>query len=471
MRQRGYNVEKISNGIFSEQTLASLQQVVEDILGKDKATVTIRNRQTGELLYTYRGNHLMRPASNMKILTGATALDVLGKDYRFYTEIYIDGELENGQLNGNVYIKGHGDPTISADDLLNFANVLKQHGIEKINGQLLADETHFTGDTLPPGVDDEGETHYYGARVSPITMSPNSDYDASTIVVTAVPTIIGQPPTFEGIPDLCGMKIINKALTVAIGEENTLEIRRTNGTDKIVILGNLPQDENAKVWVSMQDPALNTLTLLKTLCEQQGIQFLNSKSVAKALVQKDAKKIHTHASQTIEEMFSIYMKLSNNSIADIFAKTFGKLTYGVGNYEAGARVIRDYLQQQKIDFSAWQFVDGSGLSHGIRLSSNGISKLLFELQKEPYFDIFFDSLPIGGNTNREIGGTLKDRFLEPELANRIFAKTGYIHEVNTLSGYMTADSGENYIFSIMLEGLDEGIPFLDAGLKKILTLL
>ncbi|MEK4630248.1 D-alanyl-D-alanine carboxypeptidase/D-alanyl-D-alanine-endopeptidase [Solibacillus sp. FSL R7-0682] len=466
-------MEKISDmaPALNDESLAAIDEAVETILGGDKATLTIRDRATGTILYTYRGDHLMRPASNMKILSGAATLAKLGEKYRFKTQLFMDGTLNHGVLNGNVYVLGQGDPTISEADLTHFAKVLKERGIEKIDGQLVGDDSYFPGDTLPPGVDEEGETHYYGARVSAITMSPNSDFDASTIIVTAIPKNVGEKPTYNVIPDLCGMHITNEAITVASGEENTLEVRRRNGTNQIVILGNLPQEENAKVWVSMQNPTKNTLQLWKGICEREGIEFLQDEVVAAGIVPQKAQLIYTHNSCTVGEIFSIFMKLSNNSIADIFTKTMGKLQYGVGDYETGIRVIKAYLDEQQIEIEDWRFVDGSGLSHGIRLSSNGISKLLFELQKEAYFNIFFDSLPVAGNTDRLIGGTLKDRFLESEYENRIFAKTGYIHEVNTLSGYLIGNSGKQYIFSVMLEGREEGIPFLDSGLKKIIATL
>lgn len=462
-------MEKTQATTLSAQAVAALNQAVEQHLGKDKATFTLRDRKTGDLLYSYRGEHLMRPASNMKIITGAAALEELGLDYRFQTELYCEGEIEDGILNGNLYVKGYGDPTINEATLQHFADQLVQNGITTINGHLIGDDTYFTGDTLPPGVDDEGETHYYGARISPITMSPTDDFDASTIVVTAEPQQVGEPPTFTVMPHLCGHEITNEGTTVAGCEENTLEIRRLNGTNQIVITGALPLGESAKVWVSLQHPTRNTLELFKIICEQKGIQFTQAQPITVGEVPENAQLLYSHQSRTVAELFSIFMKLSNNSIADIFVKTLGKLQHGIGDYESGLRVVKDYLARKKIDFATWQFVDGSGLSHGIRLHANGISQLLFELQNEPYFEVFFDSLPVGGNEDRTIGGTLKERFLEPELAGKIFAKTGYIHEVNCLSGYAIGASGKDYIFSIMLEGREDGIPFLDAGLKEIVS--
>ena len=456
---------------LSKQSIAAIEEIVETILGRDKATLTIRDRANGHLLYAYRGDHLMRTASNMKIISGAAALAVLGKDYQFQTHIYTDGTLQDGTLNGNIYIKGSGDPTLGEETFQQFAQILLENNIRTIKGQLLGDDTLFSGDTLPPGVDDEGETHYYGARVSAISMSPNSDYDASTIIVTASPGEIGQKPAFEVIPHLCGMQITNEAVTVAEGEENTLEIRRLNNTDKIVITGNLPQNDSAKVWVSLQHPTKNTLQLFKVICEQAGIVFFYEDAIDVGVVPDNAELLYTYGGSTVGEIFSIFMKLSNNSIADIFIKLMGKQQYGIGDYESGIRVLKEYLQSHHIEIENWRFADGSGLSHKIRVHSNGLSELLYKLQKEPYFDLFYDALPVAGNPDRLIGGTLKERFTELKFENRIIAKTGYIHEVNTLSGYLIGDSGREYIFSLLLEGREEGIPFLDSGLARIIEVL
>ena len=149
----------------------------------------------------------------------------------------------------------------------------------------------------------------------------------------------------------------------------------------------------------------------------------------------------------------------------------GKQQYGIGDYESGIRVLKEYLLSHQIDIEDWRFADGSGLSHNNRVHSNGLSELLFKLQKEPYFNAFYDSLPVAGNPDRLIGGTLKERFTDLKFENRIIAKTGYIHEVNTLSGYLVGDSGKEYIFSLLLDGRDEGIPFLDSGLARIIEVL
>lgn len=466
-------MEGVSNTYMglSEESINGIQRAIDEILGREHVTVTIRDRENGKELYSFRGQHLMRPASNMKLVSGAAALSILGESYKFKTEVYIDGHVENGVLHGNLYIKGGGDPTLNEEAFLQFAEKLKAYGITAIQGNLIGDDTLFPGETLPPGVDDEGETYCWGARISAISMSPDGDYDASSIIVTANPNQIGERPSFQVIPYLSGHEITNEANTVAAGEENTLEILRTNGTNQIVISGNLPQGEVAKAWVSLQNPTINTLQFIKYIFEQKGIEFHASSSIVQGAVPSSATLFYTQDSMTIAEMFPAFMKFSNNSIADIFVKMIGYKEHGVADYESGLESVRAYLQKLQIPAETWQFIDGSGLSHSDRLTSEGISELLFKLQSEPYFTTFFDSLPVAGQSERWIGGTLRERFTESEYDNRIFAKTGYIWEVHCLSGFAIGDSGKSYVFSILLEGYEEGIPYIDRGLKEILRFL
>lgn len=464
------------NSIQSSNTLnvEVIEQAIQSIVGEQKATFVIRDRKTGDVLFNHRGHHLMRPASNMKIISGAAALKILGENFTFQTKLYVDGRKQDGTLNGNVYVRGAGDPTLNGDVFRQFAQQLKEKGITHIAGHLVGDDTYFTGETLPPGVDTEGETHYYGARVTALTMSPNEDYDAGTIYVEVQPTIEGEQPTFTVVPDLCGHTITNGAQTIAEDAEETLEVRRTNGTNHITITGGIPAGEAKKVWVSLQNPTIDTLHYIRTIFTAEGITFGGQSQLVQEAVPANAQLIYTHQSPTLAQLFNPFMKLSNNTIADILVKTIGYERYGIGDYESGLKEVRAYLRQKNVDITTWKFVDGSGLSHQIQVSSEGISKLLFVLQNEPYFETFYASLPVAGQTDREIGGTLNDRYIEKEFEKKIIAKTGYIDEVNCLSGYVTAASGTEYIVSFLVEGYEEyedGIEALDDTLKVIVNAL
>ncbi len=448
---------------------ATIKTVVANNLGLNNSSVAIRDAKTGELVYSYNGNVAMRPASNLKLLTGAAALETLGQDYRFKTKMYIDGKIKKHVLHGNVYIKGSGDPTLNNVDFQELAKALKKKGINSVKGHLIGDDTAFSGSTLSPGVEKQEESYYYAARTSAITMSPNSDYDASTVIVTATPSKVGEKPKYSITPNLSGMVISNQAKTVKKGQKNTIVINRTYNTNKIVISGDLPLDSSSKEWVTVQNPTMNTLQAIKICMQNMGIKFSAKSKVLRQPVTDKAKLVFTNESKTLAQMFPVFMKLSNNSMADIFVKAMGQQVHDKGSLQKGAQVLKDYGHSKNISMLNWHFVDGSGLSSQNRVTAIGLTQLLYEVQSEPYYHTFYKALPVGGNKDRLIGGTLKSRFNAANLQGRIVAKTGYILNVNTLTGYMKGSSGKEYIFSILIQNQTHGISHIDnavAGLMK-----
>src|SRR5699024_3161373 len=134
--------------------------------------VSIRSGETGELLYSHFGETRLRPASNMKILTSIAALETLGADHRFTTEVLVDGELDGNVLEGNVYIKGYGDPTLLPEDLDQFAKDLKAYGIQTITGNIFADDSWYDDVRLSQDLNWSDESNYTGTQVSALTLSP-----------------------------------------------------------------------------------------------------------------------------------------------------------------------------------------------------------------------------------------------------------------------------------------------------------
>lgn len=476
----GYTMKKLTQ-LFVLLTLlfalplqgyaSSIKTTVATNLGVDNAAVTIRDAKTGEIVYSHNGNKAMRPASNLKLLSGAAALETLGVNYRFKTNLYIDGEIENNVLFGNVYIEGSGDPTLNNVDFQEFSRALQKLGIRSVTGNLIGDDSAFSGNTLSPGVEKEDESYYFAARTSAITMSPNEDYDASTVIVTVFPSKVGAAPTYGVTPNLSGMVVSNQAKTVKNGQKNTISIKRSYNSNRIVITGNLPVGSTSKDWVTVPNPTINTLHAIKTSMMNMEIRFDKTSKIIRQQVPEQARLVFSNESKPLSQMFSVFMKLSNNSMGDIFAKAMGQQQYGVGDLPSGANVMMDYSKTKNISMGNWRFVDGSGLSNQNRMTSIGITQLLYEIQSEPYYQTFYKSLPVAGNKERSIGGTLRQRFTSTQLQGRVIAKTGYISNVHALSGYMKGESGKQYIFSIMIENRANGIANIDKAVTAIMKQL
>jgi len=429
----------------------NLSGTVSKSLGSSGVGVSVRDGETGQILYEYYGNTAKKPASNMKLLTGAAAISLLGENYRYETSLYIDGYIANGVLNGNVYLKGSGDPTLQYNQLQTFATALKNYGIYKVNGNLYGDDHIFTGEQLTPGIAAEDESDYFAARTTGLVLSPNDDFDAGTIIVQVSGGTAGKKPAVQALPNTMGMTLSNYATTGSKGTRNTLTIKRKYGTSQVIISGSIPAGSTVKEWVTVNNPTVNTMYAMQQAMKDRGIAFTNTPAIGRGTVPQGATRVYTSKSRTLKEMFPAFMKLSNNSMADIFVKTLGAEAYGKGDTQTGVKVLREYGESIGLDMGNWSFEDGSGMSHKNRISPNGFTALLYNARGMQAYDTYYSSLPVGGANNRLVGGSLRTRFTFAAYQYRVAAKTGHITGVYTLSGYVKANSGKNYIFSIMTE--------------------
>lgn len=431
--------------------VSNVSKTVDLRLASSKASVSIRSLETGAVVYEKSGDMGIKPASTIKLLTASAALETLGEDYRFSTQMMMDGEISNGVLNGNIYLRGEGDPTLQNKDFVTFGNTLKRYGIKKINGNIIGDESWFDRERLTPGIAKKEESFYYTAPTSALTLSPNNDFDASTVIVTAKASRIGQAPSIHFEPNASGLRLINRAKTVAKGQRNTLSIRRTYNTNQVVITGNLPVGSSKREWVTLFNPTLSTLYSFKSSLLTQGIQFEKTSVVDYGKASPAAKSLGTKRSMTLKELMTPYMKLSNNSIADILVKTMGKKVYDDGSRIAGLRVMREFGEGIGINMSQLAFEDGSGMSHKNAIPANAQTLLLTNIRQKPWYNTLLTSMPIAGQKNRLVGGTLKNRLINPLTTNKVIAKTGTIDNVNSLAGYIQAKSEKWYAFSILTQ--------------------
>src|SRR5690625_515037 len=264
----------------------NLNEKIDAILTDEKLSgaitgVSIRGGESGELLYSHFGEIRLRPASNMKILTSIAALETLGADHRFTTEVLVDGKLTGDILDGNVYIKGQGDPTLLKRDLDQFAKELKAYGIQHIKGNLLGDDDWYDDILLSQDLNWSDESSYTGAQISALTLSPNEDYDAGTIIVEVNPGIkIGEEAQVTVSPETDYVNIINQTKTVAKNEVKNISIEREHGTNTIKIEGTIPAEgTSSKSWIAVWEPTGYVLDVFKQTLEENGIQFMEDSQV------------------------------------------------------------------------------------------------------------------------------------------------------------------------------------------------
>lgn len=442
----------------------------EKILSGAVAGVSVRSADSGELLFDYNGEIRLRPASNMKLFTAAAALSKLGVNHRFTTEVWIDGNREGNILKGNVYLKGKGDPTLLKEDLDHLARELKNHGIEKIEGKVIGDDSWYDRVRHSPDLIWNDEEAYYGAQVSALTISPDKDYDAGTVILELKPgKNIGDRAEITIHPKNSYVKIENKAMTASPESTGEIDIKREHGKNYIKVEGLIPMNSKPKKrWVSIWEPGELTAQLFEQALLAQGTPVKEGVSIG--MTPKNAVKIADHVSMPLSELLKPFMKLSNNGHAEVLVKEMGKVFLGEGSFDKGLEVLKGELAAYGIEPTNLLIRDGSGISHLTLVTANEISSLLYHIQKEAWFNVFLESLPIAGNEDRIDGGTLRTRLNGTPVAGKVRAKTGTLTSVTAISGYLKTKTGKELIFSILVNNLldeDEGKQLED----KIISLL
>ncbi|MFD1363382.1 D-alanyl-D-alanine carboxypeptidase/D-alanyl-D-alanine-endopeptidase [Lentibacillus salinarum] len=430
------------------------------------AGISVRHASTGDNIYDHMGDVRLRPASNMKLLTAAAALSVLGEDYTFVTEVLTDGSVSNNELNGDLFLKGKGDPTLLPEDFDLFAKKVQENGINVIEGDIVVDDTWYDDVRLSPDLVWSDEQWYYGAQISALTASPDEDFDAGTVTVNVQPGDPGEKPVVTVSPETAYVQVNNQAETIAADGEDDLSVAREHGGNTIKVEGTIPAGSaNINEWMAVWEPTGYALDLFRQSLENQGITWTGEVKIGQAPEKTD--ELYTHESMPLSELLVPFMKLSNNTHAEVLVKEMGKVVHDEGTWEKGLDVIGTTLEKLGVNTDSLTIRDGSGISHMNLIPANEITTLLYAVQEKSWFDTYLNALPAGGTSDRMSGGTLRYRM----DGQTVMAKTGTIDGVSTLSGYVETAQGDKLIFSIMLNNLldEEDAPAIEDKMVEMIA--
>ncbi|MGE7607679.1 D-alanyl-D-alanine carboxypeptidase/D-alanyl-D-alanine endopeptidase [Peribacillus frigoritolerans] len=434
-----------------------IQRILEQSPGLAGALtgISIRSAETGEMIYERGAQTRLRPASNLKLMTSAAALETLGEDHVFQTELYLKGVQVGHVLQGDVYLKGKGDPTLLEKDFDELAASLKHRQVKLVHGDLIGDDSWYDDVRYSQDLVWSDEQEYYGAAVSALTASPNEDYDTGTIIVEIAPgEKVGKRATVKLEPETDYVKVINKTKTESADANKKIEVERSHGIQVITVTGTIPEDAGVtKEWISVEDPTEYALSLFEKSMKKHGIKVLGKRKKGKT--PEGADMIAIHQSMPLSQLLIPFMKMSNNSHAEVLVKEMGKEADGEGSWKDGLKVARNQLKSMGINMQTIMMRDGSGISQVNMIPANEITKLLYAIQEKTWFPAYLNALPIAGNENRMVGGTLRKRMKGTLAAGNVRAKTGTISGTSSLSGYVTTKRGEKIIFSIILNNFVE----------------
>ncbi|NIP81931.1 MAG: D-alanyl-D-alanine carboxypeptidase/D-alanyl-D-alanine-endopeptidase [Gemmatimonadetes bacterium] len=426
----------------------------------DRWGVMVVSLDAGDTLFARGAEEALVPASNLKLFTTAAALYFLRPDYRYSTYLTATGPLRNGVVEGDLYVYGTGDPTLS-DRFFEgktavweaLADSLAALGVRRIEGDIVGDASYFEGPAVGHGWELTYVTHTYAAPASGLAFNDN----IVTLRVTPGPDA-GAPAEIQLIPG-GGVDLRNEATTVASGRSH-IEVERLAYDAPIVVRGQVRSGSSA-LWraVPVVDPARFAVSVFEPILEERGIEVVGtvrsvhdgarspitgSRVFAPTLDEDGVVQVlAVHRSPPLLEILKVINQRSHNLYAESVLRTVGRVATGRGSVRGGRAAVAAILEEAGADASTVFMDDGSGLSTEDRASARSIVELLAFMARSPYGDEYMETLPEAA-TSRGLR-----RMQQTDAAGNLRAKTGTIDRVSALSGYVTARSGERLAFSII----------------------
>lgn len=411
---------------------------------------------TGAVLYSRNPDLPLNPASNIKLVTTAAALALLGPEHRYVTRVYVAKKTLKGHtIEGDLYLRGGGDPALITADLYQLASDLRALGITRVTGGLVLDTSLFDKDQLPPGFEQKEELVAYRSPGGALSVN-----FGTFVVLVRAGKAAGEAALAAIDPPVPSIKIETTATTSA-GARTRLGVsivpadksgpkgRGDSGHDLTIKLsGTIGVDaEPAEYRYPVTHPAEYTAEVFKLMLQQRGIK-LAKPTVKLAKVPDDAARLAIVRSQPLSVLVRSVNKLSNNYMAEHILKTLDPNT--PQTYAGGLARVRGWLVEQGIATAGFSMTNGSGLYDTNRITAAQLAALLVGVHRD--FRIagdFLASMAIAG-----ADGTMRSRLQDSPAQRFVRAKTGTLDEVSALAGYAGAVGKTPVVFAILVGGLD-----------------
>ena len=446
-------------GVDSNAAAINLQQDLNNLF-RDKSTppaiwgVHVRSLDRNQTLYSLNSRTLLIPASTLKIVTLAAAVEQLGWDFTFDTRLIATGPIKDGVLNGDLIVQGSGDPTIDNEKNLftDWAKKLKMAGITRITGHLIGDDramdagATWPGTSLGTGWSWDDLIFGFAAPTSALNYRENIVH----LIITPGPAA-GRTPSAHIEESTSGLTLVNRTVTSPRHSQSSLRLLRLPGQATLELRGAIPVDTEAiRLPVSVDDPTLFFLRAFHQTLLQEGIEVMgdavdiddiDSNTVLQ--FEENSQLLLDHQSEPLSELAISMMKRSQNLYAETIFRTLGdKHGRTIG---AGQAVVKDLLETWLIEADQFVILDGSGLSRYNYITPEALVRVLEHVRLNSQSATIFEAtLPVAGQD-----GTLAHRMKGTNATGNARAKTGTMSNVSGLSGFVQAHNGETLVFAIL----------------------
>ena len=404
--------------------------------------VVVVDAESGKrLLASSNVGQPFNPASVMKLVTTDAALEMLGPTYTWKTQAYIDGSLAGGVLNGDLILKGGGDPKLVLENFWLFLRQLRARGIKDIRGNLVLDRSYFAESSYDPSQFDGDPQKPYNAGPDALLLNYRTqafrfepDAAAGVVNVSMDPPMAGftiNPPRLSQEPcgDWQGKLMLNNDI---------------NGAS---FGGTYAADCGPRVWY-VHPYRMNNAQYVGASFVQMWAELGGSFSgrVVNGVVTPSARLMVEVQSPTLPEVIRDINKYSNNVMARQVLLTLGaEMTGQPGDTVNAARVVRGWLNDKGIDTNGLAIENGAGLSRVERITPSLLASVLVQAYRSPLMPEFVSSLPLVG-----YDGTMRRRLKTQSVAGQAHIKTGTLNDVRSIAGYVQAASGKTYVVVFLI---------------------
>lgn len=421
--------------------LASLLH--EPALRRAKVGLDIVRLDTQTQIFGYREKVPLIPASNVKLVTTAAALEYLSPDFQFFTNVY--GQMgRDGRIQGDLFLQGDGDPYLIPERVWYLASRLSFLGLEEITGDIVVDDSYFAGDRMANGWIEDRTSSAYMAPAGAVSVGFNA-----VMVHVAPATHAGELAHLFVDPVSDYASVRNNVRTVSHGRTNVQVsvVPDGHGQSVIHVAGRIKVGEAGRAfWRRIDNPPIFAGSVLKNALKQVGIKF--SGKIRQGHVTDDATHLLQYGSPRLAELLNPLNKYSNNFMAMQLGLALGAKRYGTpGTWDKAHRAIDAFLiDDVKLVPKSFQINNASGLHSVNRLTPAQITQLLTHMYGRPQsFYEYATSLAVGAGS-----GTLQDRMLHSPAAHVVRAKTGTLSEASALSGYVVSQDRIWIAFSFLI---------------------
>jgi D-alanyl-D-alanine carboxypeptidase/D-alanyl-D-alanine-endopeptidase (penicillin-binding protein 4) len=416
-------------------------------------SLCVADAKSGDVIIDYNSGISLTPASVLKVITSAAALELLGPEYTFKTTVGYTGSLNkrSGKLKGNILIHGGGDPALGSkyfyDHYLDFigswVTEIKKLGIKSIRGRVIGDDSYFDFLPVPSKWLWEDEGNYYGAGAYGLSAFDNTyELHFKTMSDSTSPVLE------KFVPEECRSDLADFLISSGTTDEGYVFAApySTGGW----LAGNIPVNKlDFVLKASVTDPPLLLAKMVTEKLKAGGIKTSEAPTTVRLNPVPKTEKV-VQITETISPRLSEIISVLNHESVNLFAehliKELGKKFKNNGSTESGAEVIYDFLKSCGIDKNGMFIEDGSGLSPLNAVNTRELVRLLVYMKnKGKYFPDYYSSLPDAGKN-----GTLKNIFKDPVFDSHFKAKGGSMTRVRSFAGYFTTISGKEMVFSIII---------------------